>query len=1050
MADDAELAFLQSQHQEYDPSAGYDMDDASADQEEYDPAATYSPQASSHSASLPPESAAQTPQAADSAEQNGLKPAPASADASAAPTPSKRPRTVGGFVDESEDEEEDPAVQPGAATATLPNAPPVAAETPQRSVTNTPNNTLPNPDVQLHSAQDQGAASFSASVAVNEHAPSVASSVPNGSTPVPDATKSGALYALNVTSARQSAAPATPVPSSSLPKARLPQDTIGILEDRVAEDPRGDIEAWQSLISEHRRRHKNDDARAVYERFLKVFPTAGDEWVKYIAFETELDELSKVEQLFGRSVPLAPYVPLYSSYIDFIRRRYNLTTDQSGQNRQVITQAYEFVLGQVGIDVDAGKLWLDYIEMLKTGPGVLYGSTWQDMQKMDTLRKVYQRAIAIPHSATLETWQAYNKFETSMPNAAAGRKNLQEHSPSYVTARSAINVLTNNIMRGIDRTTVPKLPPAPGFDGYEEYMNQVKLWKQWIHWEKSDPLECATDDRELYNKRVLHLYKNSLMALRFWPELWYEAAEWCFGNGLQTEGDKFLDDGIEANPESCLLAFKKGNQVELRTDFEDGQTGVDAKAKAVREPYIKLLDTLYDLTTQTKKREEHAIARAKEQFESQKKADEAARVFSQNNGDDLDDDDVEVSRRLQEKEDAFNAQQRAISAGYNVQTHTLKKTLTYAWIALMRAARRVSGKGNIKDFTGFRGVFQEARKRGKLLSEAYITSALIEHHCYQDPAAQKIFERGMKLFPEDEQFALEYIKHLIKLNDSTNARAVFETVVGKLTAKPENIARAKPLFVFFHDYEAQFGELAQVIKLEQRMNTLFPEDPQLLRFAERFAAPGFDPTTVRPIISQRTQMKPVLPAIITSIEEQAPALPPPIVAEQQRLPSPGITNSPRLGMLLPAMNSPKRPLEDADDIVQPRKLARGESPLKGAAGRRLDAARRNLATSGNTPIGLPAGPAPLPRGINFLLGIIPPAHAYKETRFKPEAMVAILRNVPGIPVDPSIAAQVQSQQPQRWGTTPTTAQQLQSIQEKYGNGVHSATSALPPANPWGL
>jgi cleavage stimulation factor subunit 3 len=338
-----------------------------------------------------------------------------------------------------------------------------------------------------------------------------------------------------------------------------------------------------------------------------------------------------------------------------------------------------------------------------------------------------------------------------------------------MTARSAINVLSNNITRGVDRTTVPKLPPAPGFDGYEEYMNQVKLWKQWIQWEKGDPLDCVTDDRELYNKRVMHLYKNALMALRFWPELWYEAAEWCFENGLQAEGDKFLDDGIEANPESCLLAFKKANQVELRIDFEDGQAGIIAKGKAVRESYMKLLDTLYDLTTQTKKREEHAIARAKEQFEAQRKADEAARAITQNNGDDADDDDVEAARRLKEKEDAFNTQQQAISAGYNAQIHTLKKTLTYAWIALMRAMRRVQGKGDPKGETGgFRGAFNEARKRGKLLSDAYIASALIEHHCYQDPAAQKIFERGMKLFPEDEHFALEYIKHLIKLNDSTS------------------------------------------------------------------------------------------------------------------------------------------------------------------------------------------------------------------------------------------------------------------------------------------
>ena len=339
-----------------------------------------------------------------------------------------------------------------------------------------------------------------------------------------------------------------------------------------------------------------------------------------------------------------------------------------------------------------------------------------------------------------------------------------------MTARSAINVLDNNIMRGVNRTTLPKLPPAPGFDGHDEYMNQVKLWKNWIQWEKSDPVECAADDRDLYNKRVMHLYKCALMALRFWPELWFEAAEWCFENGLQAEGDKFLTDGIEANPESCLLAFKKANQVELRTDFEDGQAGVIAKGKAVREPYKNLLDTLYDLTAQVKKREEHSIVRAREQFEAQKMADEAARAIAQRNGEDADDDDeVEAARRLKEKEDAFNAQLQAISAGYNAQTHVLKKTLTYAWIALMRAMRRVQGKGNPKeDVAGFRGVFTEARKKGKLLSEAYVASALIEHHCYQDAAAHKIFERGMKLFPEDEQFALEYIKHLIKLNDSTS------------------------------------------------------------------------------------------------------------------------------------------------------------------------------------------------------------------------------------------------------------------------------------------
>jgi cleavage stimulation factor subunit 3 len=130
--------------------------------------------------------------------------------------------------------------------------------------------------------------------------------------------------------------------------------------------------------------------------------------------------LHKVEHLFGKSIALATYVPLYSSYIDFVRRRFNLTTDQTGQNRQTITQAYEFVLGRVGIDVSSGRLWLDYLEMLKTGPGNLGGTSWQDMQKMDTLRKVYQRAVSIPHNATLEIWREYDKFEMGLNRVSVG------------------------------------------------------------------------------------------------------------------------------------------------------------------------------------------------------------------------------------------------------------------------------------------------------------------------------------------------------------------------------------------------------------------------------------------------------------------------------------------------------------------------------------------------------------------------------------------------------------------------------------------------------
>ena len=55
--------------------------------------------------------------------------------------------------------------------------------------------------------------------------------------------------------------------------ARLPRDRVGILEDRIKQDPIGDLDAWYSLIDEHKRRHKLDELRNVYRRYFDLFPS---------------------------------------------------------------------------------------------------------------------------------------------------------------------------------------------------------------------------------------------------------------------------------------------------------------------------------------------------------------------------------------------------------------------------------------------------------------------------------------------------------------------------------------------------------------------------------------------------------------------------------------------------------------------------------------------------------------------------------------------------------------------------------------------------------
>lgn len=137
----------------------------------------------------------------------------------AMPSPPKKPRIVAGFIHEESDDEDD-APTPGSITSHL-------------QVATNPRNISPS--------------ALAHEIVVEE---------PTGgseSVPVP-----------------------TTITTSSqmLPKARLPHDRIGQFEDRIKEDPKGDVEAWLALIDEHRSRNKLDDARAVYERFFKVFPQA--------------------------------------------------------------------------------------------------------------------------------------------------------------------------------------------------------------------------------------------------------------------------------------------------------------------------------------------------------------------------------------------------------------------------------------------------------------------------------------------------------------------------------------------------------------------------------------------------------------------------------------------------------------------------------------------------------------------------------------------------------------------------------------------------------
>jgi cleavage stimulation factor subunit 3 len=130
--------------------------------------------------------------------------------------------------------------------------------------------------------------------------------------------------------------------------------------------------------------------------------------------ELENDNFTAAENIFSRSLMSVLNIQLWSVYLNYIRRRNDLTNDVTGTARATISQAYDFVLASIGGDKDSGKIWQEYIQFIRSAPGQMGGSGWQDQQKMDQLRKAYQRAVTVPMSALNGLWKEYDQFEMGL------------------------------------------------------------------------------------------------------------------------------------------------------------------------------------------------------------------------------------------------------------------------------------------------------------------------------------------------------------------------------------------------------------------------------------------------------------------------------------------------------------------------------------------------------------------------------------------------------------------------------------------------------------
>lgn len=195
-------------------------------------------------------------------------------DAQAATQADPKPVVLGGFIEEEDDDddEEEDEKQPEPMLASGDGGIAVAStkspsQAPPGSISQTP---VPA-NVQVYNPPQD--------TAVSHVVPNGAAELPSVSIPPNDGIadvegKAGEPTPQPVPAPSQSIASSSAALTSSLPKARLPNDIVGQFEDRIKDDPKGDVDAWMGLIGHYRSKNKYEEARMVYTRFFEVFPTA--------------------------------------------------------------------------------------------------------------------------------------------------------------------------------------------------------------------------------------------------------------------------------------------------------------------------------------------------------------------------------------------------------------------------------------------------------------------------------------------------------------------------------------------------------------------------------------------------------------------------------------------------------------------------------------------------------------------------------------------------------------------------------------------------------
>jgi len=76
----------------------------------------------------------------------------------------------------------------------------------------------------------------------------------------------------------------------------------------------------------------------------------------------------RVEAIFKRCLHSVPNVELWKNYLNYVKKTHSgsaISEEKKAEARQVIGDAYDYVLQHIGTDKNSGSIWQDYLYFVK-------------------------------------------------------------------------------------------------------------------------------------------------------------------------------------------------------------------------------------------------------------------------------------------------------------------------------------------------------------------------------------------------------------------------------------------------------------------------------------------------------------------------------------------------------------------------------------------------------------------------------------------------------------------------------------------------------------